>query len=131
MNRAERRADFLSRHRRAHSRAGAEVRPEVEPANPQTAPRAASLVESMTGNAQLRIEELVLHGFAPRDRYLIRDAAERELTRLFTERGVPRQMTAKASVARLAAGTINLEAGSKAQTVGAEIAGALYGGRRR
>jgi hypothetical protein len=37
----------------------------------------------------LSIEELVLHGFRPGDRYAIADAVERELTRLFTEQGVP------------------------------------------
>lgn len=37
----------------------------------------------------LRIDELVLHGFRPGDRYAIAAALEQELTRLFSEQGVP------------------------------------------
>ena len=39
-------------------------------------------------NIELHIEELVLHGFAPKDRYTIGEAVQRELSRLFAEQGV-------------------------------------------
>jgi hypothetical protein len=45
-------------------------------------------------NLELHVEELVLHGFAPGDRYRIGEALERTLTQLFVEQGV------SASVAR-------------------------------
>ena len=38
---------------------------------------------------EIRIEELVLHGFAPRDRQRIATAIEFALTRLLVERGLP------------------------------------------
>ena len=38
---------------------------------------------------ELHIEELVLHGFAPADRYRIGDTVQRELTRLLAEQGMP------------------------------------------
>ena len=38
-------------------------------------------------NIELHIEELVLHGFSPRDRDAIGEAVQRELTRLFVEQG--------------------------------------------
>jgi hypothetical protein len=38
---------------------------------------------------ELHVGELVLHGFAPGDRYRIADAVQSELTRLLGERGLP------------------------------------------
>ena len=38
-----------------------------------------------SANLNLHIEELVLHGFAPGDRYRIGEAVQQELTRLFAE----------------------------------------------
>jgi len=129
MNRAERRADFLSRHRRAQPRAGL----VNESANQSTASHANLPVSDAqrASNVQLRIEELVLHGFVPRDRYVIGDAVQQELTRLFVARGVPAQLIERASAARLDAGSFKVSAESKTHTVGAQIAGAVYGGWKR
>ena len=41
------------------------------------------------GNIELHIEELVLNGFGPVDRYRIGVAVEVELARLFAEQSVP------------------------------------------
>ena len=38
---------------------------------------------------ELRIDELILHGVAARDRHRVADAIEHELARLIAERGVP------------------------------------------
>ena len=77
---------------------------------------------------ELHIEELVLHGFAPRDRYSLADAVERTLVRLFAERGVPPSLINGVEVARLDAGAFRLAGDSGADAVGARIAEALYGG---
>ena len=40
-------------------------------------------------NIELHIEELVLHGFSPSDRYRIAEAIERELVQLFSRQSAP------------------------------------------
>ena len=77
---------------------------------------------------ELHIEELVLHGFAPGDRYRIADAVERELARLFAEQGVPPSLSQEAEVARLDAGAFKLTPGARMETVGAQVAHKVYGG---
>jgi hypothetical protein len=82
-------------------------------------------------NLELHIEQLVLHGFPPGDRYRISAAVEAELTRLFTEQGVPPSLAKYADSAQVNAGTFNILPGSKAETIGTQVAEALYGGLRR
>ena len=77
---------------------------------------------------ELHIEELVLHGFAPGDRHRIADAVERELARLFAEQGVPRALQSGFESPRLDAGSFNFAPDSRAETIGAEVARAIYGG---
>lgn len=79
-------------------------------------------------NVELHIEELILHGFAPGDRHRISDAVEHELTQLFAERGVPPNFSEGFESPRLDAGTFNFAPDSTAETIGAEVARALYGG---
>ncbi len=76
----------------------------------------------------LHIEELVLHGFNPADRYLIGEAVERELGRLFTEQGVPPSLLGGDEPARLNGGTFEIATGAPAEEVGAQVAQAVYGG---
>lgn len=75
----------------------------------------------------LHIEELVLHGFAPGDRYRIGDALERELDRLFTEQGVP-PSPRSSELAYLDGGAFEVEPGSGAEEIGVRVARAVYGG---
>jgi len=82
-------------------------------------------------NVELRIEELVLHGFLPGDHHRIGDAAERELSRLFTERGVPPSLTSGAHTQRLDAGAFEMNPGLGAEAAGEQIARSLYGGMAR
>lgn len=77
---------------------------------------------------ELYIEELVLHGFAPGDRYRIGDAVERELARLFAEQGVPPSLVQEAEVARLDAGAFKIAPGARGGAVGAQVAHKVYGG---
>lgn len=79
-------------------------------------------------SVELHIEELVLHGFAPSDRFRIGDALERELTRLFTEQGAPVAITHDVEIAHLNGGAINVQPGSNAEATGIQLARAIYGG---
>ena len=80
---------------------------------------------------ELHIEELVLHGFAPGDRYRLADAVERELARLFAEQGVPPSLARKAEVAQLDVGAFKMAPGARVEAVGAQVAHTVYGGFSR
>ena len=79
-------------------------------------------------NIELHIEELVLHGFAPGDRYRIAEAMERELAALFADQGVPPSMAGEGDRARLDGGAFEVAQGSKAEAIGNQTAQALYRG---
>jgi hypothetical protein len=78
----------------------------------------------VTKNIDLHIEELVLHGFDPRDRHGIADAVQRELARLVGERGLA-AVHGPLEIPRLDGGTIQLS-GTRAAGAGASIAGAVH-----
>ena len=82
-------------------------------------------------NIELNIEELVLHGFAPGDRYRIGEAVEQELTRLLADQGVPESLAQGGEVANVDGGAFEVATGSRADVVGAQVAKAVYGGLRR
>ena len=79
-------------------------------------------------SVELHIEELVLDGFELAHRYTIGEAVERELTRLFTEQGAPIAATQDVEIARLNSGAIEISAGSNAETIGMQLAKAIYEG---
>jgi hypothetical protein len=83
-------------------------------------------------NIELHIEELVLHGFAPSDRYTIADAVERELSRLLAENsgnaGWPRSLADNSSRPRVDAGNFQVAPSAKASSIGDQIAQAVHGG---
>ena len=77
----------------------------------------------------VHIEELVLHGFEPANRWLIADALEQELRGLLTANGVPSQWLS--SPERIQAGTLSTGSLTKPERAGAEIAGAAYRGKTK
>lgn len=77
-------------------------------------------------NIELHIEQLVLHGFRPNDRYRIGKAVELELTRLFTEQGVLPSLAKDGEFARLDGGTFNIALSSKAEVIGSQVAQSVY-----
>ena len=79
-------------------------------------------------SVELYIEELVLHGLEASERYRIGEAIERELTRLFTEQGVPPAITQSGEIARADGGALEVPPGSNSETTGAQFAKAIYGG---
>lgn len=80
-------------------------------------------------NIELHIEELVLHGFSQGDRYRIAEVVERELAQLFAEHGVPRSFSNGSEIERLDGGAFEMKQGSKAETIGSQVARAIYGGK--
>ena len=80
------------------------------------------------GKIELRIEELVLHGFEPGDRHRVGEAVERELGRLFAERGAPPSLTRSEEVPRVDGGSFELTPGSGAGMIGTQVAQTVYRG---
>ena len=75
---------------------------------------------------ELRIEELVLHGFAPGDRYTIRDTVEQELARLLGEQGVPNSLRVQRATDEIKGATFNAPHNAKPLAISQQIAQALY-----
>lgn len=79
-------------------------------------------------NLELEIEELVLDGFPEAGRDRIARAVQRELERLFAEKGVPTSLEAGRDVARIDGGSFEFAPNSSPEAIGAQVARALYGG---
>jgi hypothetical protein len=77
------------------------------------------------GPVSVRIEELVLHGFDPRQRLAIGAAVERELARLLASGGEPTRL---AGTHRVDGGSFGVARDAAPGAVGVEIARAIHGG---
>lgn len=154
MNRMERRAAWLARHRQPSSpaasqpaafqpaasqpaaqRSGHNVRAPGFDLSARAATASARSAVNMTASARasvnLHIGELVLHGFAPHDRYRIGDAVQHELARLLMTEGAPPALRAGGERASLNAGSFNVAQGAAAKSVGHRVAQAVYGELKR
>ena len=78
---------------------------------------------------EIVIDDLVLHGFSPADRYTIGDSLSLELERLVMEQGF--QPHESVDVPLLKAAPVNLPVNSKPDQVGSHVAQAVYGGLKR
>jgi hypothetical protein len=78
----------------------------------------------------LHIEELVLHGFAPGDRQRLGEVVEQELTRMLSEPPVSPALKKNVSLDRVDGGAFCMANPAKPAIVGAQIAGAVFGGIR-
>jgi hypothetical protein len=76
---------------------------------------------------ELYVDELVLDGFAPADRYLIGEAVERELGRLFTEQGSSPTLNHNSEIDRLDGGAFELKPNLGAEAIGVKVAHTVYG----
>ena len=72
------------------------------------------------------IDKLVLHGFAASQRHHIADAVQAELTRLFSEKGVPAPLHTAANTPVIKAENVHMSNGTKNNTIGNSIAGSVY-----
>lgn len=75
---------------------------------------------------EINIGELVLHGFEPRDRFAIAEAVTRELDGLLREQDLPATVLGGGDLARLDGGSFEVAPGSRAETIGRQIARAIY-----
>ena len=80
---------------------------------------------------ELEIDELVLHGIAPGERFALAAALESELTRLLGERGIPGTLSQNAEVANVAANPIAITGGTSTRAMGTQIAESVYGSLNR
>ncbi len=78
-------------------------------------------------NLEIHIEELVLYGFPPADRYRLGETVERELGRLFGQEGTPSSLGMSREVGRLDCGTFEVPDGSTPEEIGTRVARALFG----
>jgi len=82
-------------------------------------------------SVEVHVEELVLQGFAPSDRYHIGEAMERELARLFAKQPAPPLLAQGSEVILLDGGTFEVAPGAKPEAIGTQVAQAVYGGLSR
>ena len=112
--------------RRLISGGRASARPRIHPDATARFGRAEARPSEMNPREiEVHIDELILHGFAPRDRWQIGDALEHELRGLLAARGIP--PTWLSSPERIDAGSIRAMSHTKSAVAGAEIASAVYG----
>jgi hypothetical protein len=81
-------------------------------------------------NIELSISELIFHGYSARDAHRIKDALERELTRLFNQRGLPSNHVTEINLPVLQLGTLSTK-GFSAESTGYAIANEVYRGVNR
>jgi hypothetical protein len=110
-----------------------EPTPRAETSPLSTAAAASRLAPSTAGprSVDLQIDELVLDGFSIADRHAISDAVERELARLFAEKGAPPSITYPSETAQVDGGLLETDPTSPAEAIGARVARAIYGGLNR
>jgi hypothetical protein len=77
---------------------------------------------------ELQIEELVLHGVAAGDRHIVAGAVQQELARLLSERGVPAALMRGGSADFTDGGDIQMGLATRPETIGAQVAHAVYCG---
>jgi hypothetical protein len=80
---------------------------------------------------QVHIDELVLHGFAARDRHKIAAALEHELARLMSGGSLLRLRQSPPAVGQVNGGAFKVKAGARPQVAGAQIARAVFQSLRR
>jgi hypothetical protein len=79
-------------------------------------------------NIDLHIEELVLDGLPRVDQYRFSEAVQVELSRLFSERGVPRSLHRGGYMDQLDGGGFTVAPNSTESSIAGQIAQAVYRG---
>ena len=77
---------------------------------------------------ELTIDELVLNGFPPMNRYRVQEALETELAALFRDRERSAEGFAARTEERVDAGTIRVTPESTPEMIGKQIATSIFGG---
>ena len=84
-----------------------------------------------SNNVELQIQELVLHGFSPADGRQISDAIRTELARQLADHGPPELLARGGRITQRDAGAFDVRPGSRANTVGLQVAQSVYQGLKR
>lgn len=90
----------------------------------------AANVQQLThpfSKVEVLIDEVVLHGFSPADRYFIGDALSLEIERRLTEAGQQPFLRQAANRPLINAGRIALPPNAKPAWVGAQVGQAVFG----
>jgi hypothetical protein len=82
-------------------------------------------------DVEVYVEELVLRGFASRDRGRIGEAVKRELARLINEEGVPPALRQGGEIPRVGTRSFEMKPDSRADAIGAQVANSVYRGLNR
>jgi hypothetical protein len=77
---------------------------------------------------EVHIEELILEGFSPADRWPVGAAVQEELIRLFTKNGVPSDWVVRGQIDSLRGDAGTITPGSRPEPNGVRLARAIYGG---
>lgn len=80
----------------------------------------------MKQSVDVYIDELVLHGFSPSDKYRIGEAVQAELQRLFAEGGAPGGLLNGGSNPSIDAGSFRYSGNRNAVVVGKQIAHSIF-----
>lgn len=90
------------------------------------------LTQINPASVELRIDELVLHGFVAGDRYAIAEAVEHELARLLqiqlAAQGLPHSFAESSEHAQLDAGAFNVAPSANSKAIGGQIAQTVHQG---
>lgn len=92
------------------------VRPVPSPPSPDGQP------------LSLHIDRLTLHGFANINRDRLHHAIAQELTRLFSEQGIPPTLTQNQQIGKLDGGSFSLPGQASTQAIATHIAQSIYQG---
>ena len=84
-------------------------------------------MDMKSARVELHVAELVLHGFAPGDRYRIAEALQRELATRISASELPRSLQESREVPQMDAGDFPLPPDARPETVGTQAAQSIYG----
>lgn len=77
---------------------------------------------------EINIQELILHGLSPADRFKIGEAVRSELARMIMDKGLPQNFSQSTEISGIDGGNFNMLKNMNAQTIGNHIARSVYGG---
>lgn len=123
MNRGQRRAHWIARHRQ-EMRNAQPPRLDGKTEAPSDLPPSPGHVQPHSA-VELHVEELLLQGFASRDRHQIADAMQQELGCLFLRLGPPTPIPG-GEAAAIDAGSFRVGIGEGPTAVGVQAANAVY-----
>ena len=80
----------------------------------------------MSKTIEVHIDELVLHGFSPHDRYRISDAMQAAIYDHIVGRGLPAAISSGGFISTINAGSFDLSSPIKPAGIGEKIATTVY-----